>query len=311
MKLKPLNMRNEDLLAIWGIALIFSTPISLLIPLIPLVMLTDWYLRRSGYSGSLFQVLKNKTWSLTMKCWESGKNRQVLNNPNDNRRSEPSYDCLETEWSPWLTDGFRQEKKGRSWPSQAHHLGLLAMIWMGALSLQLFGVNNFVWPRDLSVLAESTSISGPIESFHLLFIPGSWTHLSSLSPSLQFSWPQPGTYQLPKFALPLFLLVGKSTRTGLFKGSRGWFYGLWLLCAPSIPITFNGWCPCSTPGPWGPVVYFPGEYIVKDLIQHCEQSERDQRLLGSLNKGKTPREKKGKKTKWWESSWEKFLWLHQ
>ena len=39
------------------------------------------------------------------------------------------------------------------------------------------------------------------------------------------------------------------------------------------------------------MVYFPGEYIVKDLIQHCEQSERDQRLLGSLNKGKTPRER--------------------
>ena len=46
------------------------------------------------------------------------------------------------EWSSWLTDGFRQEKKERSWPSQAHHLGLLAMIWMGALSLQLFGVNK-------------------------------------------------------------------------------------------------------------------------------------------------------------------------
>ena len=186
MKLKPLNMRNEGLLAMWGIALIFNTPISLITPLILLVTLTDWYLQRRGHNGSLFQVLKNRTWSLTMKCWESGKNRQVLNNPNDNRRSEPSYDCLETEWSPWLTDGFRQEKKGRFWPSQAHHLGLLAVIWMGALSLQLFGVNNFVWPRDLSVLAESTSISGPIESFHLLFIPGSWTHLSSLSPSYNF-----------------------------------------------------------------------------------------------------------------------------
>lgn len=77
-----------------------------------------------------------------MKCWESRKERQVLNNPNDNRRSEPSYDCLETEWSSWLTDGFRQEKKERSWPSQAHDLGLLAVIWMVALSLQLFGVNK-------------------------------------------------------------------------------------------------------------------------------------------------------------------------
>ena len=106
--------------------------------------------------------------------------------------------------------GLRQEKKGRSWPSQAHHLGLLAVIWMGALSLQLFGVNNFVWPQDLSVLTESTSISGPIERFHLLFIPGSWTHLSSLSPSSQFSWPQLGLTSFQSLHCLYFWLLEKA-----------------------------------------------------------------------------------------------------
>lgn len=105
---------------------------------------------------------------------------------------------------------LRQEKKRRSWPSQAHHLGLLAVIWMGALSLQLFGVNNFVWPQDLSVLTESTSISGPIERFHLLFIPGSWTHLSSLSPSSQFSWPQLGLTSFQGLHCLYFWLLEKA-----------------------------------------------------------------------------------------------------
>lgn len=82
------------------------------------------------------------------------------------------------------------------------------------------------------MLAESTSISGPIESFHLLFIPGSWTHLSSLSPSLQFSWPQLGTYQLPKFALPLFLVVGKRTRTASSKALEADF----MASGSSVPL---------------------------------------------------------------------------
>ena len=81
---------------------------------------------------------------------------------------------------------------------------------MGALSLQLFGVNNFVWPQDLSVLTESTSISGPIERFHLLFIPGSWTHLSSLSPSSQFSWPQLGLTSFQSLHCLYFWLLEKA-----------------------------------------------------------------------------------------------------
>lgn len=78
------------------------------------------------------------------------------------------------------------------------------------MSLQLFGVNNFVWPQDLSVLTESTSISGPIERFHLLFIPGSWTHLSSLSPSSQFSWPQLGLTGFQSLHCLYFWLLEKS-----------------------------------------------------------------------------------------------------
>ena len=74
----------------------------------------------------------------------------------------------------------------------------------------MFGVNNFVWPQDLSVLTESTSISGPIERFHLLFIPGSWTHLSSLSPSSQFSWPQLGLTGFQSLHCLYFWLLEKA-----------------------------------------------------------------------------------------------------
>ena len=80
-----------------------------------------------------------------------------------------------------------------------------------------------------------------------------------------------GTYHLQKFALLLLLVVGESTWTGPSKGSRGWFYGLQLHCAPSIPIAHRGWCPCQTPVPQGPVVYFPIEYINSALWAKWER----------------------------------------
>lgn len=170
---------------------------------------------------------------------------------------------------------LRQEKKRRSWPSQAHHLGLLAVIWMGALSLQLFGVNNFVWPQDLSVLTESTSISGPIERFHLLFIPGSWTHLSSLSPSSQFSWPQLGLTSFQGLHCLYFWLLEKAPELASSKaleadfmasGSSVLHYFQWL-----VPL-LDTW----TPRPYG---LFPRRVYCQRLNSTlCTEWERSKAL---------------------------------
>ena len=125
-------------------------------------------------------------------------------------------------------------------------------------------------PRGETVLlhCKSSSFPSALHSISFLFLYSPPFFIASfftifLAPA--------GTYHLQKFALLLLLVVGESTWTGPSKGSRGWFYGLQLHCAPSIPIAHRGWCPCQTPVPQGPVVYFPIEYINSALWAKWER----------------------------------------
>lgn len=152
-----------------------------------------------------------------------------------------SYDWLETEWSLWLTDVFKtREEKRRSWPSQAHHLGLLAVIWMGLWVYSCLGSTTLYGHRIKCVdrvdiyIRPYWKISSPFHS-RLLDSPFIVSFLTIFLASTR-DWPASKVCTASSTSGLL-----ESTWTGLFKGSRGWFYGP---LAPLCSITFNGWCPC-------------------------------------------------------------------